>query len=272
MYQQPPDQNFYDTELYCMSLSKFVIRQKIGGGSMGTIHLADYTPNGQTYALKIVEYKHWQTVMEGLAICEQFDHENVVKCYGHFSHCDDKNKFIVEIMEYVPGYDLHTIYTENTYEYVLNIFPRILPQIVQGLQYIHTSGYIHRDIKLENIMITSDGTAKIIDYDFIIHQGKARNAKRCGTPYYASPEMLDNTPVDHRTDLWSLGVLLYILLVGTYPFKGRNKDELFDNIMLIEPDFQDIPKIYRRIIGGLLEKDIRKRISLPQISKILKGI
>ncbi len=269
--QETSDWSFTDTELYCMSMEKFNLIEKLGKGSIGTVQLAEYIPNGRLYALKIIKYKHAKTVMDGLNIAKNLLHENLVRCYGHFTQKYNGENCIISIMEFIQGEDLHTTYTTCNHKYIMKIFPVILPQIIAGIDYIHKKGSVHRDIKLENIMITSELKVKILDYDFLIRIDMINDSNICGTPYYVSPEILDdNNNVDHRTDLWSLGVALHILLTGTYPFDGDDKKELYDNITLTEPYFFKIPVNYREIIMGLLEKDVQHRLTLTQISTILK--
>ena len=268
--QETSDWSFTDTELYCMSMEKFNLIEKLGKGSIGTVQLAEYIPNGRLYALKIIKYKHAKTVMDGLNISKNLKHKNLVRCYGDFSQEYEGKNCIISIMEFIQGEDLHTTYVTSNHKHIMSIMPTIMPQIIAGIDYIHKKGCIHRDIKLENIMITSELKVKILDYDFLVREGKINDSSVCGTPYYVSPEILDYNNVDHRTDLWSLGVVLYILLTETYPFNGDDKQELFDNITLTKPDFYKIPVNYREIIMGLLEKDVDRRITLVQISTILK--
>lgn len=269
--REKPDWSFTVTELYCMSLENFNLIEILGEGAIGEVHLAEYKINGRLYALKIVKYKHAKKILYGLDICTTFKHENLVSCYGHFSQTYKNKKCIIIIMEFVQGNDLFDIFMENDNNYILFILPTIIQGVIRGLKYMHKKGYIHRDIKLENIILTRDNKIKIVDYDFIIAEDTIDIDSRCGTPYYVSPEILGDNTIDHRTDIWSLGVVLYTLLTRDYPFDGEDEIEVFENILSENPSLNKIPSNYIVIVTGMLQKRLEKRITLKRISKILKG-
>ena len=151
---------FDSYELYCMSLEDFEILEKLGSGSIGTIMLAEYKNNGRLYVLKFVDPEYTDFIQEGLDICENIKHPNLVRCYGYFKDLLENNVTVI-VMEFIQGYDLYYMHVDN-HKYNLD---QVIVQLVHGLKYLHGLGYIHRDIKLENIVMDLKGNIKIIDYD-----------------------------------------------------------------------------------------------------------
>jgi serine/threonine protein kinase len=268
----PTSLKFSVSELYCMSLSKFKIIRHIGDGAIGTVFLAKYRPSGHYYVLKLVEYQHYNTVIPGLDLSMELDHPNLMKCYGYFSEMMGNKKQIIVIMEYIKGQELFDIVVRRDREYRTRNMKTILQQITDGLLYLHRKGYVHQDIKLENIMLTYKNKIKIIDYDFLVDINNIYRNYRCGTPSYCSPEIIRKETPHRKNDLWALGVSMYSFLVGTYPFQGDNKKDLFNDILNTTPDFSNVPIEFRPIIEGLLHKDSTKRISLEQVSTMLKDM
>lgn len=267
---------FDDYQLYCMTLSDFEITKKLGKGSFGEVFLATYKPflpsannYNKQYCLKIIPYEKCNIVIRGLYICPELGHENLVKCYGHFSDTYNNVRSLVLIMEYVLGKDLHDVHLEYSDNELTIIVPIIIPQIIHGLQYLHSKNIIHRDIKLENILLTPDNKIKIADYDFLTYSDNIKGNDVCGTVYYNSPELSINDKYDCRTDIWSVGIVMYMLLIFNYPFYGSTNKETVHKILNDSFDMTKIPSRYKPIITGLLEKDPNKRISLDKALMLL---
>lgn len=266
------DWNFNDYELYCMTLSKFDIMEKLGKGSYGKVCLAEYIPNGRLYALKFIPYIHKNTVINGIELSMKIRHKNLIKCYGHFSERMDGNDYLIIILEFFQGRDLYDLIITDESGIKDSQIKSIAIQLVEAIKYLHQQRkFIHRDIKLENIMINDVGLIKIIDYDFLT-EAEHPDTNPCGTPYYASPEILQGKTVDYRSDLWSLGVCLYIMVSEYYPFDADTKDELYDMIINTEPEYNDIPDKYIAVISGLLTKNRKNRTDFQPLSKLLKEL
>lgn len=111
----------------------------------------------------------------------------------------------------------------------------VMKQVLSGLQYLHEHGIIHRDIKLENLLIAEDGRLKITDFGISKDIRHEAAQTICGTPMYVSPELLNGKEYDQKTDIWSAGVVLYSLACGFQPFRPGDEDkgnrEMFDQIM-----------------------------------------
>ena len=147
----------------------------------------------------------------------------------------DTPKQIYMITDYVRGISLKEFSKAHNNQIIrLNTARRIFKQLAESVCYLHSLNMIHRDIKLDNVLIDEKSkTVKLIDFGFsvIIPNTAARLKIFCGTPSYMSPEITRKLEYDGKpVDVWALGVLLYILVTGTSPFKGTNEQDLFKKI------------------------------------------
>ncbi len=258
------------------SIDEFKVIRKLGEGSVANVYLGHHIDTKQQYSLKFVEDHDKQYVMKNLDFYLTIDHENLMKIYGYFDSNVNNKNYLIIVMEYIEGDDLFDAMAEwylEDLDYPVNInvydmIDSIVKQIVAGLKYLHDLGYIHRDIKLENIMITPDNTIKIIDYDFLIHENDGYCVP-AGTPIYAAPEVIKYEYVDKRVDLWALGILIYALLNDDYPFDSDDQKELYKKIVNNRPDTRKMKFRYAMIVEGLLDKDPDKRMSLDNVLKLL---
>ena len=146
----------------------------------------------------------------------------------------------------------------------------VFKQLIEGIQYCHSKSILHRDIKLDNILLSSNGEIKICDFGVSkLVKGDEKMTEQCGTPAYIAPEiLLDRGYQGFGIDIWSAGVVLYAMLYGTVPFKANNMSELQKMIVKAKYSLQDcISKEARDMLRCLLEKDPAKRISVTNILK-----
>lgn len=139
-----------------------------------------------------------------------------------------------------------------------------MEKLFRALVHCHAEGVTHRDIKPENIMIGLDGEIKLIDFG-LSAQTKKNMKETVGTPYYVAPEVLEGK-YDQKCDVWSLGVIMYVLLCGYLPFQGDTQDKVFKKIINSEWDFhhkewKQVSLEAKDLVKQLLEKDISKRLS-----------
>ena len=207
-------------------LRHYEIASVIGRGGMGIVYKARDTRLDRDVAVKVL-YPHFsgqkeytkRFFREAQAVA-RIDHSNVVKIY-EIGQEDDETCFIV--MEFIDGRALSDMLEENmkmSAEDVLNI----AIQVASGLECTHEQGVYHRDIKPGNIMITGDGAAKILDFGLARVAGLSAltlTGNVMGTIDYIAPEQVLNEKVDHRSDLYSFGVVLYEMLTGQRPFSGH---------------------------------------------------
>ena len=144
-------------------------------------------------------------------------------------------------------------------------------QIFDAMNYLHCNYIAHRDIKLENILMTKEYEIKIIDFGFgMLNPENRTQYFFCGTPNYMPPEIVEKKGyIGQRADLWSLGVLIYKIYCADFPFKGRNEKELYKSIKRCEFYIVNyVPDNVKRVIRALIEYDPFKR---PTCKEVLKS-
>ncbi|HVE56997.1 MAG TPA: protein kinase, partial [Pyrinomonadaceae bacterium] len=234
----------FDAQFLGRTVGTYRIEKQIGAGGMGEVYLAFDEKLKRRVALKILPAEYTSNdervkrfELEARAI-SALNHPNIVTIYD-VGNADGIN-FIAT--EYVEGKTLRELIGTNL---KLKDTLAIILQTCDALAVAHNSRIIHRDIKPENIMIRPDGYVKILDFglaklseiDLKTMKNFTQTAKGIiiGTPAYMSPEQVADDNVDHRTDLWSIGVVLYELLTGVNPFKKDNRQTTFQAILAEDP-------------------------------------
>jgi serine/threonine protein kinase len=207
------------------TISHYRILEKLGEGGMGIVYKAEDTKLKRRVALKFLpldltrdEAAKVRFINEAQA-ASVLDHPNICTIY-EIDEDDNGRMFIA--MAYYEGETLQKKVSSN--QLAVDSAIEIAIQIVQGLAKAHEHGIIHRDIKPANIMITLKGQVKIMDFGLAKLAGRTALTKAgatVGTVAYMSPEQARGENVDHRTDIWSFGVVLYEMITGQHPFKGE---------------------------------------------------
>jgi serine/threonine protein kinase/Tfp pilus assembly protein PilF len=265
------------------TISQYKILQKLGEGGMGVVYKADDTKLKRTVALKFLppglskdKTDKARFLLEARAAAA-LNHNNVCTIYEIQDEGD--NPFIA--MEYVEGRTFRNIIGQ-TGRSPLRIEDAIqyAAQIAEALKAAHGKGIVHRDIKSENIMVSESGQIKVMDFGLAKLRGSAgltKTASTLGTVAYMSPEQIQAREADHRSDLWSLGVLFYEMLSGQRPFRGDYEAAVIYEILNAEPMSvrrlrQDVPDRIDVLISKLLQKDPNQRIqSAGEVLKHLEG-
>ena len=201
--------------------------------------------------------------MHETTILKHLNHNNVVKFYESF----ESNNHILIIMEYISCGDLLTFVRKRS-KLSENVARYIFKQIIEALNYIHSNNIIHRDIKLDNILIDLNNTIKICDFGV---SKKFNNNEtifdQCGTPAYIAPEILKNEGFQGPSaDIWSAGIVLYAIVQGKVPFYNKDVQQLYQ--MIINNNYHPLQKCsneLENLMKCLLEKDPKKRITGSQI-------
>jgi len=222
----------------------------------------------KSYAIKFLEkdlFEGFEQMKRETDIMKKLDHKNILKLYDIFE--DDRHVYIV--MELVEGSELFDkIIKKGYYSEKEAIF--LIKQILEAVKYLHEHEIAHRDLKPENLLCSEvDGIDIIKIADFGLSKMFSGNEKLktgCGTPGYVAPEILLQDTYDNKVDLWSIGVITYILLSGYSPFYSENEAGLFEKIMTAEYNFDDecwdeISLLAKDFIKKLLTKNPTTRLS-----------
>ena len=210
------------------------------------------------------------------SIMKKLMHPNVISFKEVFK--DTKLDYFYIVMEYANDGDLSKkIKTQNQKNYGEKYFSeeKILQyfyQICRGLQYIHSKNIIHRDIKSQNIFLMKNGKIKIGDFGIAKALTNTKNNATTiiGTPYYFSPEIINGEPYDYKTDIWSLGVVLYEMCCLKLPFEANNIAQL--SIKIMKGNFAPIPSKYSKNMSDLIKRmlNIDKKLR-PDISEVMQS-
>jgi len=258
-------------------IGPYELRSVLGKGGMGIVYLALDTRLGRQVALKLLpvqftlDPERVRRFEREARAASALNHPNLITIYeiGNF----DNAQFIVT--EFVEGHTLRQLMSEKPF--TLNEALNVAIQIAGALEAAHAAGIVHRDIKPENIMLRADGYLKILDFGLaklterqtsdsdlesptLIHSDPGHVM---GTAHYMSPEQARGRSIDGRTDIWSLGIVLYELLAGHVPFSGETPSHVMVSLMEDElPSLSsstDVPPELDRVVVRALRKDKRKR-------------
>jgi eukaryotic-like serine/threonine-protein kinase len=248
-------------------IQQYQLIEKIGTGGMGVVYKALDIRLNRTVALKFLpEYEHTSETdrarfLQEARAASAINHPNICVIYDLKEHAGEQ--FIV--MEFVEGItlkqmlkDVGMIPIETYIDYAL--------QISGALQAAHDHGIVHRDIKSENIMVTSSGQIKVMDFGLALVKGLqrlTRSSSTGGTIAYMSPEQIEGRDVDGRSDIFSFGVVIYELVTGHLPFTGENPAAVIHAILHEPPTpiqtYRTVPPALAAFIIRTLEKQVENR-------------
>ena len=242
----------------------------LGKGAFGKVNLALHVLTGRLVAIKSInktklmnERQKRKILIETSIMKTLSKSNNIVKIYETY----ETKKHYCIVMEYICAGDLLS-YIKKRGKLTEQVAKFIFKQIVLTLQYIHDHNIVHRDIKLDNILIDLDNNIKICDFGVSkMIKNNESMIEQCGTPAYIAPEILLNRGYDgFGVDIWSAGVVLYAMLSGTVPFKGNNIKDLHDLIIKGEyAPIKEISKEATHLIKSIFEVDPKKRITTKDI-------
>jgi len=269
------------------SLSFYKYGRLIGQGAFGKVNLGLNVLTGRVVAVKSFNKQKLNNQTENknkifyeTDLMKYLNHPNITKLLEHF----ESEKYYLIIMEYINGGNLFSFVkkrrklSEKTAKFLFR-------QIIKGIKYIHSKNIVHRDIKLENILIDVNNNIKICDFGIgkILDNKNKKLHDQCGTPMYMAPEILLSTKEKgydaFPVDLWSAGIALYIMLSGTLPFSINNDDissiqneEKKNNFALQYAIINNEPKNIdnisieaKNLLSGLLNKNPKKRFTCDEV-------
>lgn len=248
----------------------YELKTELGRGAFSIVYLATQRATGQQYAVKVINKKdlgkdYEKNLKMEVDILKKVNHPNIIALKELF---DTPDKLYL-IMELVTGGELFDKIVEKG-SYTESEAGQLVRKIVSAVDYLHNLGIVHRDLKPENLLLKrADNDLEIAIADFglskIVGQQMMMQTA-CGTPSYVAPEVLNASGYGKEVDMWSIGVITYILLCGFPPFYGDTVPEIFEQIMEANFDYPEeywgtVSKEAKDFINKLLVVDSDKRLT-----------
>src|SRR6516225_8083260 len=262
------------------TLSRYRLLQEVGQGGMAKVYKAEDTTLNREVAVKVLhphlagqEESRARLQREAHAVAK-LRHENILEIFD-YSGPDSAESYIVT--EFIHGRTLKNFLVDNPLPFP-EVAQMIASEVARALEHAHQFGVIHRDVKPENVMIRDDGLLKLMDFGIAQIVDKERmtvTGQLLGSPAYMAPEHVEGKPLDFRTDVFAVGILLYQLATGQLPFRGKNPHEVLKRIA--ECKFAPaesvnplIGKRLSRVIGKALSRDPGDRY--PDVAPMRKEL
>lgn len=270
-------QNFQQNQIviYCDKAESFssanqynmyTFLNKIKSGGYGQVYLAQNNVTNEYVAIKQVNcneltYDEIETISREQLYMSTLNHRNIIKYKGFFKYENN----IYTVMDYAKGGELGK-YVKEKGKLDENEAKRIFNQIYKGVSHMHTKNLIHRDLKPNNILFLDEDHQQVVIIDFGIcgmSNGKNKDVIKAGTLEYSCPEIAsgDEFESSPKIDVWSLGVILFYMLYGTLPFKGKNDKEIIFSILYKEPNYKPLQECLSDECVILLKKMLEKNAS-----------
>ncbi|GAB2772415.1 hypothetical protein GCM10027275_14120 [Rhabdobacter roseus] len=249
-------------------LKGYELRRWLGTGGAGEVYLAYHPATDRQVAIKFLhDAKQGQRFQNEARIQASVEHQHIAKVYDF---CVELKRTYL-VMEYVDGVTLHHYIRQRKYLSEVEALP-LFGQVVSAVAYLHEAGIIHRDLKTDNVKITSRSEAKLLDFGIAKASYTPRFTREghvVGTSGYMAPEQL-NGMQDSRSDCWALGVILYEMLTGYLPFTAKKETEWQRKIAkgeYLSPSLLNpaVSKQSQNLIQGLLQTQPAKRLSANQV-------
>ena len=255
---------------------KYEVKQKIGKGKFGLVKFGINKETKKPVAIKIMAKKNMDKSDLELAkveidILKIGQHPNIIKLYDIY----ENENYIYIIMEYCSGGDLLSYFEYNEYELPEEKVCEIIHKLSMAIYYLHSYGIVHRDLKPENILMTDlspKADIRLLDFGLSKIIG---NDEKCTEPYgtlsFVAPEVLQGKPYDKSVDLWSIGIITFLLLCGYLPFDDKHSEREIARQTILDPvPFED--KIWNKyspeaktFVEGLLQKKPENRYSIKEV-------
>uniref|UniRef100_A0A3P8THM9 Myosin, light chain kinase 5 n=1 Tax=Amphiprion percula TaxID=161767 RepID=A0A3P8THM9_AMPPE len=247
------------------------VLEKLGMGKFGSVHKLTHKETGRVCAGKFYKgrrAKEREAARKEIELMNHLHHHKLVQCLGAYDHRSE----MVMVMEFIAGGELFERIVDDNFEHTEPASVRYMQQILEGIAYMHQQNIVHLDLKPENIVcVDTTGTSiKIIDFGLASRiDGSTPLKVLHGTPEFVAPEVINYEPVSLQTDMWSIGVICYILLSGESPFQGNSDAETLALVTAAqwefdEDSFEEITEEAKNFISSLLNKDIRRRMSCKE--------
>ena len=255
---------------------KYEVKQKIGKGKFGLVKFGINKETKKPVAIKIMAKKNMDKSDLELAkveidILKIGQHPNIIKLYDIY----ENENYIYIIMEYCSGGDLLSYFEYNEYELPETKVCEIIHKLSMAIYYLHSYGIVHRDLKPENILMTDlspQADIRLLDFGLSKIVG---NDEKCTEPYgtlsFVAPEVLQGKPYDKSVDLWSIGIITFLLLCGYLPFDDRHSEReiarqtIQDPVPFEEKIWSKYSPEAKTFVDGLLQKKPEKRYTIKEV-------
>jgi calcium-dependent protein kinase len=246
---------------------QYEYRKSLGYGKYGRVFLAESPETGQQVAVKALSKLATSTtrLTEEIEILAELDHPNIVKYYKHYQ----SNKYLYLIMEYCEGEELFSEILKcgklSEEESLV-----LMEKLLRAVNHCHKLGVIHCDLKPENMMVSSEGNLKVIDFGLSMRLDSGVYQGIAGTPFYIAPEIITQGLYTKASDMWSLGITLHTMLTGYVPVSGKDFDEIKERIKnYTGPSFtsskwKKISPEAKDLLKKLLEPSYSARITVEE--------
>lgn len=248
-------ENKITKEFEDLTLDELEVIATLGMGGFGRVELVQNVKNKQTYALKCLKKKHildtrqQEHIYSEKKIMLQANSPFICKLYRTFKD----RKYVYMLLEVCLGGELWTILRDRGF-FDDSTARFLVACVVEAFEYLHSRGIVYRDLKPENLLLDKDGYVKLVDFGFAKRIGFGRKTWTfCGTPEYVAPEIILNKGHDLSADCWSLGILIFELLIGSPPFYGPDPMKTY-NIILRGMDVIEFPKKIGRNPQNLIRR------------------
>lgn len=254
------------------------IKKRLGQGNFALVRLCSRKSDGENFAVKIIHKKRLQNnkqqkaLQREVQILNKVDHRYCV----HLEAIYETTNHLYLVLEYCAGGELFDMICQQNH-FTEQQAVKVVTQVTEALDYLHSFGIVHRDIKPENILLEHrhpDSIVKLTDFGLANHLDGSDLVfwTSCGTLYYAAPEVLSTDSYNEKIDFWSLGVVMYVLLVGYLPFYHDNRTKTIELIRRARvpfdmTDWRTISSEARDLIRKLLVFDPVRRYDAKQILK-----
>ncbi|KAG4105989.1 Pkinase-domain-containing protein [Neocallimastix lanati (nom. inval.)] len=248
------------------SLASFRVVRKIGQGRYSKVYLANLKSKNIQMALKVLPknkeiIKLIHQIREEIRIQSHLNHQNVLRLYDYFR--DERKIYLV--LEYAPKGSVLDFQKKFT-KFSESITSKIIRQTSDGLQYIHSKRIVHRDLKPENLLVDEKNDIKISDFGCAVFTSNIVPGTLYGTLDYFSPEMIESKMYDEKIDIWSLGVIMYELLVGKTPFDDPSVNNIYSKIKRVDYHIPNTVSMSANdLISNILIYEPEKRYTLNEV-------
>lgn len=252
-------------------MQRFDFGRLLGQGNFAKVYYARNIKTGQSVAIKVIDKEKvlkmgmMDQIKREISVMKLVNHPNVLQFYEVMA---SKTK-IYFVIEYAKGGELFNKVAKGKLKE--DAARKYFQQLISAVDFCHSRGVFHRDLKPENLLLEESGVLKVSDFGLsAIAESKCHDGllhTTCGTPAYVAPEVLSRKGYDGaKADIWSCGVILYVLLAGYLPFHGANLILMYRKISKAEYKFPDwFPPEVRRLLSRMLDPNPSTRISIPKI-------